>query len=164
MGDAELRLFVSHIADLGRRVQCALQAARKVGEMSRTPAAVERWEHVYCDLGDDDPPGLLGSVVARSEAQNLRLSMVFALLDGRSAVDVAHIDAALAVWNYCRGSAAYIFGNAIGEPDADRLIAELVRAGPEGMTGSQVLDLFSRHTAKCDRAKQLVVSAGWPWR
>ena len=44
--------------------------------------------------------GLWDAVASRAEAQTLRLSMIFALLDGLSTIDEAHLRAALAVWRY----------------------------------------------------------------
>ncbi len=52
--------------------------------------------------------------------------------------------AALAVWDYCEASARYIFGDALGQPDADRIRKELV-ASPEGLTRTEIRDIFGRH-------------------
>ena len=90
--------------------------------------------------------GPVAQVVARAVPQVLRLSLVYALLDGARQVDVAHLAAALALWSYVRCSAGYVFGDTRGNPDLDRL-AEFIRtAGPEGRTREAVsVDLFARH-------------------
>ncbi len=122
---------------LARRWGLALAAtidqARGVGMVNRTKAATERWAEVYNTLGDDDPGGLLGAVLARAEPMALRLSLLYALLDGSRAIDVEHAEAAWALWRYARDSAAYVFGDATGNGVADRLRTALHRAGPEGV-------------------------------
>ena len=91
-------------------------------------------------------PGLLGSVTSRAEAQVLRLSMVYALLDRSSVIRVEHLRAALALWRFCEASAKYIFGDALGDPVADTILAALRSSGPAGLTRTQIRDLFDRHT------------------
>ena len=41
--------------------------------------------------------------------------LAYALADGSRVIDVAHLEAAWALWLYCRESAALIFGAAIGD-------------------------------------------------
>ena len=38
------------------------------------------------------------------------------LLDRSGVVEVEHLRAAIAVWDYCEASAAYIFGGKVGDP------------------------------------------------
>jgi hypothetical protein len=51
----------------------------------------------------------------------------------------------LAVWEYCEASAAHIFGNALGDPIADEILAALQQAGAAGMSRTAIRDLFGRH-------------------
>lgn len=60
--------------------------------------------------------------------------------------------AALAVWDYCEASARYIFGDALGYPDADRILAEL-RATPEGLTRTEIRDSFGNFVSHRDIQK-----------
>ena len=60
------------------------------------------WETIYGRLSEGQP-GLLGAVTSRAEAQTVRLALIYALLDGASNIDLPHIMAALAVWEYLRG-------------------------------------------------------------
>lgn len=109
-----------------------------------TPAARNGWEAVYADLSEGGT-GLYGSVTARAEAQVLRLALLYALLDSATQVDAPHLTAALALWEYCAASAAYIFGEALGDPVADDLLAALRVAGSAGMTRTQIRDHFRRN-------------------
>jgi hypothetical protein len=68
--------------------------------MRRTQAAEERWEAIYTTLAVEQPE-LLGAITARAEAQVLRLSCLYALLDKTDTVDVPHLEAAYALWRYC---------------------------------------------------------------
>src|SRR5205085_1768890 len=75
----------------------------------------------------------------------LRLSVVYALLDGSPTIEVAHVDAAEAVWGHCEATINRVFAHR--EPDwvLPRLLAALKEAGAAGLDGSQQRDLFHRH-------------------
>ena len=127
---------------LARRVGVALQAARARGEVRRDAEANTVWEVVYPAL-TAERPGMLGAITARAEAHVLRLSLLYALLDGSSVIRRVHLRAALALWQYCEASAAFIFGDALGDPIADRVLAALRANG--SMAQSALSDLFGRH-------------------
>jgi hypothetical protein len=132
-----------YLADL---VRAHLLEARQIRRrLRRTPDAAKVWEKLYRELAEDDPPGLLGAVTARAEAHVLRLSVAYALADGRTEIDVPHVRAAWALWQYCAASARYIFGEVLGDPKADALLAAITEAGPRGMTLTQQRDLFGGH-------------------
>jgi hypothetical protein len=98
---------------------------------------------VYPELSEGRP-GLLGAVVSRAEAQTMRLAMLYALLDCSRVIEPVHLRAALALWEYAEASARYIFGDALGDPLADELLAAL-RGNPEGLSRTDIRDQFSRH-------------------
>jgi len=122
----------------------AIFHARTIAQMRRTPAAETRWEDIYTALAEGQP-GLLGAITARAEAQVLRLSCLYALLDKTDTVDVLHLDAAYALWRYCETSARYIFGDVLGDPLADDLRRILQQAGTAGMTRTDLYNAFGRH-------------------
>jgi hypothetical protein len=144
---------------LARRLRDALHAARRRGELRRDAEADRMWEAVYPAL-TVDRPGMLGAITARGEAHVLRVSLLYALFDGASAIGKPHLAAALALWQYAEDSARYIFGDATGDPIADRLIAALRSSGP--MTQNELTDLFGRHvrSAALGRALEALVAAG----
>jgi hypothetical protein len=90
-------------------------------------------------------PGLFGAVTARAEAQTLRLAMIYALLDGERNIDVDHLAAGMAVWEYCEASAALIFGKAAGDAVADEILRALKQASEDGLTRTVIRDLFGRN-------------------
>jgi hypothetical protein len=112
--------------------------------MQRDDAARGLWAAVYPRLSDG-LPGLLGAATSRAEAQVLRLSAVYAILDCSVIVRVEHLQAALADWDYCFASARFIFGDATGDPVADRIRERLLVAGTEGLTRTEIRDLLGRH-------------------
>ena len=96
---------------------------------------------------DNVRPGIYGAITARAEAQVLRLSLIYALLDesalpAQAIIDTLHLQAALAVWRYCDASAARIFGRSLGDPVADEIYRMLQHA-PQGMTRWEI----SNHSA-----------------
>jgi hypothetical protein len=129
---------------LGERVATAINAARRVSRVSMTKAAREDWVLVYPTLSEGRP-GLLGAILARAEAQVVRLAMLYALLDGRPDIDIEHLRAALAVWEFVESSARYIWGDTLGDPIADESLRALRQAGDDGMSRTDIRDLFGRH-------------------
>jgi Protein of unknown function (DUF3987) len=127
-------------------LRAAIEFAKNVGRMERDPEARELWHQHYHDLSERQV-GLLGAVISRAEAQVLRLSMVYALLDRSSVISREHLAAALAVWKYAEESCRHIFGDLLGDGPADEILRAL-RASPEGLTRTQIGDLFSRHRPK----------------
>jgi hypothetical protein len=112
------------ISMLGRQIHNRLVQARQFDRVTMTPAAAERWSEIYTALSAEQP-GLLGAITARAEAQTLRLALVYALSDGVGQIDVAHLDAGLAMWRFCEASAKLIFGDTVGNPLADEILRAL---------------------------------------
>jgi hypothetical protein len=130
--------------ELGERLREEIASAQTIGRVEMTNAARQQWEAVYSRLSAAQP-GLLGAVVARGEAQVIRLALIYALLDRSGQIDAPHLKAALAVWEYCESSSAFIFGDLLGDPVADEIVRALQHAGPVGMTRTAIRDLFGRH-------------------
>jgi len=137
------------------RLSAAIQSARKAGRITWDSEAGELWDANYPHL-TRDVPGLLGALTARGEAITLRLACLYALLDCQSTIGADHLLAALEVWRYCEVSARFIFGDATGNPDADRILAAL-RGRPEGMTRTDLRDLFDRHKSADTISRALAV-------
>jgi hypothetical protein len=117
------------------RFRRTLERARTRGETARESEAENLWAAVYPKLVEEIP-GLTGAILARGAAQVLRLSLTYSLLDEaeasrpRPAIRVSHLLAAIAVWDYCKASVFQIFGDAVGDPVADRLL-RAIKKGPQ---------------------------------
>lgn len=144
-----LRVFAVDLRD-------RLERARAVREMRRTPEAREHWRRIYSELSQEKE-GLLGALTARAEAHVLRLSMIYALMDGSEKITVDHQLAACAVWDYCERSTRFVFGTAgLGDPTADEIHRSLGSA-PEGMTRSEIRDLFNRNLDAASISRALAI-------
>jgi hypothetical protein len=150
----------SETLHLGDRLKSIIDKAKPVGRVGMTDAARSKWAVVYHDLSAAKP-GLLGAVIARAEAQTIRLALIYALLDGADEIDLPHLEAALAVWEYCELSAVHIFGDAIGDPVADEILRALQNT-PGGMTRTDINGLFGRHQSseRIGVALQLLATKG----
>jgi hypothetical protein len=112
----------------------------------RTAAARELWSDRYPALSQGRPD-VFGAATSRAEAQILRLSAIYAALDCSPLVELCHLQAALAVWDYCLASARLFFDISFIDPTARR-IAEALDAAPEGLSKTQIRALFHRHVSK----------------
>jgi len=128
---------------LVERLKVALESARTTGELERSEAGRKVWRDVYPKLSEGRP-GLFGAVIARAEAQVMRLACLYALLDGSREIGEPHLLAALALWDYAERSAFYIFGDALGEPVADQILRALRESEGE-MSRSAILAWFGHH-------------------
>jgi hypothetical protein len=107
----------------------AIEAAQTPGELHWSAAAAEQWEWLYATLAMKPRHGLWGALLARAEAQIARLALLYALLDGAPAVDLAHLEAAEAVWGFGERSVVSVFGRSTGDRDAD-VLREYLADGP----------------------------------
>ena len=141
---------------LADRIGAAIHFGQEAGRIFRDREASNLWREIYPVLSEGRP-GLSGALCNRAEAQTLRLSLTYALLDCSPMIRVEHLRAALAVWDYCENSVRYIFGDRTGNPVADRILDEL-KLKSEGLTGEEIRDLFSRHkTAEKDQAIEMLL-------
>jgi hypothetical protein len=149
------------LARLADRLRDAVSFARTVPELAWTPDATLLWEEVYGQELNEVKPGILGKVTARAEPQTLRLAMLYALLAKSAEIRPDDLRAALELWRYSADSAAYIFGQALGDPTADAIV-ELLRTRPEGVTRTELSTHFDRNKSKTqlDAAIALAQSNG----
>jgi hypothetical protein len=147
-------LQVEDLDPFVRRLKDVAAAAPYMTELKRNSEAKDLWARVYEQLSEGRP-GLIGSVTNRAEAQVLRLSLLYAVLDCSDVIRVPHLVAALAVWQYCEWSAISIFGDSLGYEVADRILANL-RSNPGGLTLTEISALFGRN--KNERATRDALS------
>jgi hypothetical protein len=133
------------------KVQALVMRLRERAELARirqqigmTEAAKAAWAKVYPELSAGSE-GMHGAVTARAEAQVIRLSLIYCLLDGAAAIDLPHLQAGLAVWRYCDATAKHVFGASLGDRTADEILRRLEKAGDSGMTRTEIRDVFGRN-------------------
>lgn len=130
-------------SDIHKRLCAAADFARMERRIALDSEARRIWEQVYPELSDGRP-GLLGALLSRAEAQAMRLAAIYAMLDCSETIRPPHLNAALAICDYCERSAQHIFGDALGDEVADAILRAL-RSRPGGMTRTEIGDLFKRH-------------------
>jgi Protein of unknown function (DUF3987) len=119
----------------------AINFARTAGEMQRVEMAREIWHREYAQLSEGKP-GLAGALLARAEAQTMRLACIYALLDRSTDVRAEHLQAALALWSYCDRSVRFIFGDSLGDDIADEILTFL-RLSPR--TRNEIREMLGGH-------------------
>lgn len=134
--------------------------AKDVGLMTRNADARELWHSVYQEL-TERPGGLLGSATSRAAPHVVRLSCLYALLDGVAVVGRDHLEAALAVWRYVEDSTRFFLGDSLGDPIADSIL-DALRASPAGLSRTDLHRLKCRHASAdaIDGALQRLVMDG----
>src|ERR1700733_5000093 len=127
---------------VARRLRLAVEWVQGQGELrfTRDRAAAELWNDHYPILSQAHS-GLRAAATGRAEAQVLRLSALYAALDRSSFIQLSHLQAALALWDYCSYSAGSLFGSSVADSVADRIL-EALQAADHGLTRKQIRDLF----------------------
>lgn len=133
------------VAEFSGRLREAMQFARGVELVQRTPEAEALWAQLY--HGEPDREGIVGMVCDRWQAQKLRLSVTYALLDRSAMIRSEHVRAAEAFWRYCVASAEWIWGSTSGNDIVDRLLEKLRSVYPAGITRDEARGLFARHVS-----------------
>jgi hypothetical protein len=148
-------------AQLGQRTLTALSAARALGRVQMTEETRERWTAEYPALSKSGDT-LVDHMTARGEAQTIRLALIYTLLDQAPAIEVAHLEAALALWRFCLASTRYVFGELTGDSTGDVILRALRAAGNNGLHKTDIFNLFGRNlpAAKIDAALGRLQGAG----
>jgi hypothetical protein len=149
------------ISPLVSRLSSALEFGSAPVLLTWGDSAREIWSEVYGPLSDGKP-GLFGAVVGRAEAQAMRLAALYAAMGESHEIEREHLLAALALWDYSDKSARYIFGDATGDPVADQIFNSLRAAGKDGMTRTEISNLFGRNMSseRIAQALSLLHAAG----
>jgi hypothetical protein len=128
---------------IAREMADAFEHAKALADVSFDAAARDLWASVYPALSEG-APGLHGSVTGRAEAQVVRVSLIYALMDQKNKISVDHLTAALAVWDYADESARYVFGDASGDPTRDAIESAL-KSNREGLNRTAISGFLGRH-------------------
>jgi hypothetical protein len=150
------------LSAVARRLRLAVDWVQGQGELrfSRDRAAAELWNDHYPILSQARS-GLRTTATGRAEAQVLRLSALYAALDRSPIIQLSHLQAALALWDYCSYSAGSLFGSCVADSVADRIL-EALQAADNGLTRKQIRDLFHGHlgSGSIDQALEKLRSLG----
>jgi len=126
---------------LVKRLRMAGEHARSLGELKLDAEADAEWEHIYHDLTASQP-GTIGKVLDRAAPQVKRLALAYCLLDECTAIGRDHLHAALAVWQYARASATWVFRDQL-PAKCRTILKELTAKGAVDQTA--IYKLFGNH-------------------
>lgn len=119
----------------------------------------ERWDQVYAELVRDRPDSAAAAASSRAVPTVLRLAMIYALMDGDDQIDTEHLDAALALWEYCEHSIRWLFStHELEEKRAagDDLANFILGGGSNGRTRTEIsADLYQRHKPSAEISAEL---------
>ncbi|CAA9444729.1 MAG: hypothetical protein AVDCRST_MAG28-585 [uncultured Rubrobacteraceae bacterium] len=149
-----------NLASITSKLVGILEYANRDVRMTWGDDARSLWCEAY-EVLTEDRAGMFGAITARAEAQTLRLAMIYALADYSQEIRRSHVESALAVWEYAEASALYVFGEATGDPDADKVFSAL-KDLESGMTRTEVSELFGRNKTRqdLDRIREALIKAG----
>jgi hypothetical protein len=129
------------------KLQASVQFAREVDEMQRDEATERLWADIYPKISEGKP-GLVGGITSRAEAQILRLSMIYALMDRSATIREEHLKAALALWYRSEESVECIFAGYTGDGSVDALAKVLKAVGK--ITRTQIYRYFGGNVHKSE--------------
>lgn len=146
---------------LEQRLARHLGAARHAGQLHLDHRSRQLWHDIYAHLAAEATDGLVGALRARAEAHVLRLSMLYALLDGDTTIGCTHLRSGLALFDYAAASLAWVSAEASADPVAEQIAAALA-ASADGLTRTQLRDLFGRNqpAARTDAALAALAATG----
>jgi hypothetical protein len=127
-----------------------------VGEMFRDPQAEALWDTLYVKLLTKPRTGRQhNAMCARARAHVLRLSMLYALLDGSAIIKREHVHRAFCLWEYAEHTSRNVFGNSVGDKHAERILTLLREAGDAGMTTRDIIAKSSKKGSVSDALRLL---------
>jgi hypothetical protein len=133
------------ISAFARDLSIVFAYARKGGTLVMDDLARQEWSRIYKDLSKC-PSGMIGALTARAEAQIVRLSGIYALMDCTTTISTPHLRAAESVWKYCEMSVREIFGTVTGNRIADVIHAAVIQEGQVSRTA--IRELGNRHWSR----------------
>ncbi|MCF7880154.1 MAG: DUF3987 domain-containing protein [Candidatus Marinimicrobia bacterium] len=134
-------------AHLQKKYKDIITWCQSAGQVQWHDRTKPLWAEIYPDLSAGKP-GLVGAVTSRAEAYVTRLAATYTLLDKKIFIEPEHLEAALAVWEYCEASTQYIFQDKMGNPMAEKIFDGL-RQQPDGLSRTEISsDLFNRNKSK----------------
>ncbi len=149
------------VAELAGRFRRAFEHARGINVVGWADQCVMRqWAAAYHDLSEGGH-GVFGAMTGRAEAQVLRLAMVYALLDEKPQIESIHLEAALALWDYCEKSARYLFGQDDPIAEAAAKVMKHFDSIPDAqMSRTELGTLLGRDTKLKDKVISRLLGSG----
>lgn len=139
-------LDVENINPILQEIKDGIEFGKNIGRFEIAETAKELFATAYRALSEERF-GLYGALTSRAEVMALRVAMIFAAIDKSKRIELDHMRAGFAAWEYADASARHFFGNGTGNPVADKILEEL-KVNPTGLNQTQIAALFSRNLTK----------------
>jgi hypothetical protein len=107
----------------------AHRAAQRIPPLLEVEPDVTRTLAEYSDFLPSKAFGVARDLTRRLGILAFRVALIHALMERAMRVTTAHLRRAIALTEYARRGIAWVFGDTIGNPDADLLFRHLVSAG-----------------------------------
>jgi hypothetical protein len=151
-------LETRRVRDLIEEVKTNLRWARGFEDDSpqdtrvrRTPECEAEWAGFY---NSSLPPGKLGEILQRRDANVLRLSMIHALSMRSTVIKPEHLHAAIAFHEYSERSCKLIFPDDV-DPQAERLLKAMDEK-PAGLSKTEIVNRVFGKNAKKEEIDELL--------
>lgn len=132
------------IEQIAARLRRTVDLARTRRRMNWDDEAARAWRELYPHL-ERERIGRVDDFATRAAAQIMRISLIFALLDGDDAIRLVHLEAASAAWDFCEQTLVAIFGSGTGNPLADKFLEHLHDAGSRGLARKELWEVAGRN-------------------
>jgi len=139
--EVELSVLRNQISD-------QIISAWKVGLVSLDPDACNEWADIYEKLSMRPSSGLVGTLLDRDAPHILRISLIYALLDGMREIKIEHLKAAMAVWKYVEQSVNYIFEGYGTDEIVNRIYEIIKKHDPKPVSSSDIFKELGGHVKK----------------
>jgi hypothetical protein len=144
------------LEQLANELAKRIKAAQSIGLVEWGDNAARAWEAIYPKL-TAARSGLVGSLTARAAPQVIRLAMIYTVLDGENRIQLPHLKAAIALWQYCEASVSFVFKARSGDPVKSRVQQLLGASGDSGMTRTEISVALGNHVRSSDLEMVLTV-------
>jgi hypothetical protein len=144
-GNFSSELILDELAEMISAVEFG---AKHWALISRDAEADELWDQFYREFHGrlKATPSEFGEIIRRGDAQALRLSLIFAVLDRSPVIRAEHIKAAIAVWDYCMESARWAFCETRFSQNAQKIYDFLELRPSNKATLTEIhSEVFKRH-------------------
>lgn len=135
----------------------AHRAAMKTPRLLQVELGVKDTLHEYADFLPTATDGLARDLTRRLSVIAFRIALVHAIVERSVTVTVDHLRRALALTEYARRGIDWVFGETIGNPDANLLFRHLSQAGrlTRNTITRQIIRDPIRHQAAVDELLRL---------
>lgn len=131
------------LGDITELFKQAMEFGKVHSEVTLSVTARAVWPDMYSRL-TQERFGMFGSMTARAAPQVLRLALIYSILSRCEQIEPAHLEAAVAYWNYCDQSCRELFARRFESKTSEPILAFLIE-NSGGASRTDISNLFQRN-------------------